>query len=354
MLKNKFRLYLILFSISYWVLVAFYYVTVRYAGLGAYAPPDLNYRDLVAYSSVVGFSIGFLFGIFPLHHLLLFKKRKSFLTVVLMGTGCYVLFFMAVVFLTSLYGNTLSFAGSYVFSANGLTVLFHLSIASLLYHFILSINRKFGPGVLLEYTIGKYFQPKEEKRAFIFLDLKSSTRIAETLEHVSYSRMVQDCYVELTVPLILYKAQVYQYVGDEVVVSWKMNRFFSAAACYGFFYAFRKRMEAKRGYFIQEYGVYPEFKAGIHCGTVTVAEVGEIKTEIAYHGDVLNTASRIQQMCNHFQEELLISESMLQYIPGQDQARVSFVVEAPLRGKESSTKIFTIRNAVDDKDQVST
>jgi len=29
-----------------------------------------------------------------------------------------------------------------------------------------------------------------------------------------------------------------------------------------------------------------------------VAEVGEIKTEIAYHGDTINTAARIQEQCN--------------------------------------------------------
>lgn len=338
------RILLILFSILYWILVAFYFVTMRYAGLGEYAPPGLRYGNLVVYSFIVGFSIGLLFGLFPLHHILLFKKRKSFLTVVLISTVWYVLFFMAVIFCTSLYGNSFQFALSYVFSPNGLTVLFHLSVSSLLYHFILHINKKFGPGVLFEYTLGRYFTPKVEERVFMFLDLKSSTRMAEILEHVSYSRMVQDCYAELTAPLINYKAQVYQYVGDEVVVSWKMNRFFSASVCYEFFYAFRERLEAKKEYFLHTYGVCPEFKAGIHCGKVTVAEVGEIKTEIAYHGDVVNTASRIQNLCNSFQQELLVSESFLSHVPSEDRTRATFIVEATLKGKETTTKVFTITN----------
>ena len=63
-------------------------------------------------------------------------------------------------------------------------------------------------------------------RAFMFLDLKSSTHLAEKLEHVSYSRLVQDCYAELTVPLIQYNAEVYQYVGDEVVLTWRMSESF--------------------------------------------------------------------------------------------------------------------------------
>jgi adenylate cyclase len=342
MIHNKLRIYSLLFSVSYWMLAGFYLVTIRYFGLGEFAPPDLNYGDLAAYASLGGFSIGLLFGFFPLNNLLRFKRRRSFLRVVLMGTISYVLFFMVVIFISSTLGNTVQFALSYVFSPDGLIVLFHLSMSSALYHFILQINKKFGPRVFLEYTLGRYFAPKVEERAFMFLDLKSSTQLAEKLEHVSYSRLIQDCYAELTIPLLQYNAEVYQYVGDEVVLTWRMNGSFSASYCHEFAFAFHDRLEAKKEYFISIYGVRPQFKAGVHCGQVTVAEVGEIKTEIAYHGDVLNTASRIQSLCNHFEKQLLLSESLVARLPEKDRRRTSFVAEAELKGKESPTKIFTI------------
>jgi adenylate cyclase len=123
-----------------------------------------------------------------------------------------------------------------------------------------------------------------------------------------------------------------------------MDRSFTASYCHHFFYAFHERLEAKRDYFIQQYGVCPQFKAGVHCGKVTVAEVGEIKTEIAYHGDVVNTASRIQNLCNRFERPLLISESLVDRLPADDRGRVSFVSEESLRGKETSTRIYTIEN----------
>lgn len=339
---NKLRINSLLFSVSYWMLVGFYLVAVRYIGLGQYAPPDLNYGVLAVYAAAVGFSIGLLFGLFPLSTLLRLKRRRSFLSVVLISTSCYILFFVTVILITSLVGNSLQFAFDYSFSSEGLVILFHLSLSSLLYHFILQINKKFGPGVLLDYTVGKYFAPKVEERAFMFLDLKSSTHIAEKLEHVSYSRLVQDCYAELTIPLLQYNAEVYQYVGDEVVLTWRMNRSFSASWCHEFAYAFEDRLEGKKEYFISTYGVRPQFKASAHCGKVTVAEVGEIKTEIAYHGDVLNTASRIQNLCNKFEKQLLLSESLVARMPEKDRARASFVAEAELRGKEGHTKIFTI------------
>ncbi len=205
----------------------------------------------------------------------------------------------------------MGFAFHYLSSAEGLITLFVLFVSSLLYTFILQINKKFGSGVLLEYVTGKYFAPKVEERAFMFLDLKSSTHIAEKLEHVSYSRLIQDCYAELTTPLLQYNGEVYQYVGDEVVVTWRMTESFSASWCHQFAFAFQERLEAKKEYFLMMYGVSPQFKAGAHCGRVTVAEVGEVKTEIAYHGDVLNTASRIQSLCNQYEKQLLLSEALV-------------------------------------------
>ncbi|HEY0656244.1 MAG TPA: adenylate/guanylate cyclase domain-containing protein [Chryseosolibacter sp.] len=344
MVKNRVRLYAILFSVLYWTVTGFYLVIIRFVGLGEFAPPDLNYVDLALYAGIVGSSIGLLFGLFPISKLLRLQKRRSFLTLVLTGTTCYIVFFVSVIFLSSFAGNSIEFALGYVFSPDGLIVLFHLSMASLLYHFILQINKKFGPGVLVEYTLGKYFAPIEEERAFMFLDLKSSTRLAETLEHVTYSRLIQDCYAELTEPIIAHKAQVYQYVGDEVVLSWKMDEYFSAADCAAFFFAFKERLQSKHNYFLERYGIQPSFKAGAHCGTVTVAEVGEIKTEIAYHGDVLNTASRIQNLCNQFDRPFLISESLYKRLPKEYMTRAIYVTETALRGKETPIKLYTVSN----------
>lgn len=324
------------------MMAGFYLVIIRYFGLGPFAPPDLNYFDLVLYAGLGGLVIGLIFGLFPLSGLLPLKNRTSFLSALTVGTFCYVLFFVAVIFVSSALGNSIEFAAWYVFSPDALVVLFHLSLSSAFYHFILQINRKFGQGVFLEYLLGKYFAPKQEERAFMFLDLKSSTRLAEMLDHVSYSRLIQDCYAELTTPLLDHKAQIYQYVGDEVVVSWKINRSFTASMCIDFFYHFLERLEAKRKYFEQQYGVCPQFKAGVHCGKVTVAEVGEIKTEIAYHGDVVNTASRIQNLCNRYEKLLLLSESVLEHLPDKDRVHAHFVAEAEIRGKETTARVFTV------------
>ena len=81
-----------------------------------------------------------------------------------------------------------------------------------------------------------------------------------------------------------------------------------------FYFAFKGRIDDKTGYYQETYGLVPEFKAGVNIGIATVTEVGDIKREIAYHGDVLNTAARIQGVCNQYGKKLLISEHLAERI----------------------------------------
>ena len=80
------------------------------------------------------------------------------------------------------------------------------------------------------------------------------------------------------------------------------------------FYAYKNKLEAKSKEYYRKYGFIPEFKAGMHFGKVTIAEVGVIKKEIAYHGDTINTTARIQSLCNEFKEKLLVSEILIENI----------------------------------------
>ena len=52
------------------------------------------------------------------------------------------------------------------------------------------------------------------------MDLKSSTTYAEKLGHIKYSQLLQDFFSDLTDVVSQFNVQVYQYVGDEAVISW--------------------------------------------------------------------------------------------------------------------------------------
>ena len=173
------------------------------------------------------------------------------------------------------------------------------------------MNKKFGPGILLKYVTGKYFNPKEENRILMFFDLKSFTTIAENLSHLLYSKFVQDYFAELTDPILDRKGQIYQYVGDEAVITWEKEDGLQDSNCLTFYYDFIDRLERKRDHFMKLYSVFPEFKAGLHGGKVIVTWIGELKKEIVYIGDVLNTTARIQEDCKRLHKDFLISENLL-------------------------------------------
>ena len=190
-------------------------------------------------------------------------------------------------------------------------LLIYNIVAGLLISFINQVNRKFGPGVLLPLLLGRYRTPKEEERIFLFMDLKASTSIAEEMGHLKYSSFIRDSFMDINTLVFRFNAQIYQYVGDEIVLTWSANKDHYSISSIEFFYACQSRFQVRTPYYLKRYGYVPKFKAGLHKGPVTAVEVGDIKRDIAYHGDTLNTASRIQSMCNELGKEFLSSMEFL-------------------------------------------
>ena len=52
----------------------------------------------------------------------------------------------------------------------------------------------------------------------MFLDMRSSTTIAEKLGHERFYALLNELFHEISQPVLQTKAEIYQYVGDEVVL----------------------------------------------------------------------------------------------------------------------------------------
>lgn len=211
----------------------------------------------------------------------------------------------------------------------------------LLINFISQVNKKFGPGNLFNMFLGRYNHPQIEERIFLFLDLNDSTTIAEKLGHIQYSRLLQSFFIDLNQVIPRYHGNIYQYVGDEAVITWRKTLGLKNLNCIRCYYAFKKRIERRSDYYQKKFGLVPEFKSGINMGEVTAAEVGIIKREIAYHGDVLNTAARIQQLCNEYGKSILTTKIMADHLPKSD-FNIQLLGEKHLKGKIKPEKIYSI------------
>jgi adenylate cyclase len=86
----------------------------------------------------------------------------------------------------------------------------------------------------------------------------------------------------------------------------------------------------------------PGFKAGLHGGKVVTTQVGDIKSEIVYHGDVLNTAARIQELCNVYGSKLLVSDTLAGKLNLPNYLSLHGLEQVQLRGKEALTGLMTV------------
>ncbi|MBX2817024.1 MAG: adenylate/guanylate cyclase domain-containing protein [Saprospiraceae bacterium] len=221
-------------------------------------------------------------------------------------------------------------------------IVFIWSSGLLLVLLFLKISDSFGPGTLQKMLLGRYHQSRIEKRIFMFLDIRSSTAIAEKLGHVQYFKLLNDFFSDITDSILKFQGEIYQYVGDEVVVSWKPSQGADQANCIRCFLDIMKRIATVADRYEASYGLVPGFKAGFHYGEVTTGEVGILKKEIIYTGDVLNTTARIQSKCNELEAHILLSDELHVLLQGEPSIHFKRVGAFALRGRESKIGLYSV------------
>ena len=303
-------------------------------------------------SVTLGFPLGLVFGILELYLFPMAASRFrkwSFTKIFILKTLVYTaVIFMVTVALTLIVGliegQSMKELPVFLASPNLWVLIFYSLVVYGLLVFFLQINNLLGSGILWKFFLGKYHKPREEERIFMFLDMKSSTTIAEQLGHVRFYALLNELFHEISQPVLQTKAEIYQYVGDEVVLTWEMKHGLEDSNCLKTFFMFRENLQRNSENYQLNFGVIPEFKAGLHFGKVVSAQIGDLKREIVYNGDVVNTTSRIQDECNTYQRDCLVSGSLkdrLSQIKGYKWEKIDTVT---LRGKETEVELFSVIN----------
>lgn len=204
-----------------------------------------------------------------------------------------------------------------------------------------------GNNIMFFYAYGKYQQPEHEDRIFMFLDISSSTELAETMHPDKYFSFINDFFHDISEPLLQTSARIYQYVGDEVVFTWRMNDGIKNNNCLKLFFLIDQQIQKKKDHYLEKYGVIPEYKAGLHCGEVIAAVVGDIKKELIYNGDVLNTTSRIRSYCSEIGERFIASSDMISRLKNiESQFSTKPLGISQLKGKKNIVGLFSINNMI--------
>jgi len=356
---RKTQLYKIAFLVCYWTLAAVFYVSFEAATLDGSPligrPFDFSISLAVAIigtifpsTAIASFEILYFNKLLrrrPFGITLLFKT-SFYLISIFMFSSIAVLSSYSLILEKSLFHTEViaSFV-TYLNSPGLIMMMVFWGLAVMSGIFIIHINDYFGQGVLVNFLLGRYHSPKEEVRIFMFMDLKSSTSYAEEYGHVKYSHLIQDCFYDLTD--IVYKrcAKVYQYVGDEVILTWKIDDGIQNNNCIQTYFDFDRVIRNRKDYYANNYGIIPEFKAGLHYGDVIITEIGGAKEEIAYHGDTINTAARIQSICNQRGKKLIVSAELLSILHDKELDK-KYSIESEgitqLKGKKHDIGIFSI------------
>lgn len=229
-------------------------------------------------------------------------------------------------------------------------ILIFWSIVAFITTIALHVNEKYGQGVLIKMLLGHYHRPREEERIFMFVDIKGSTAIAEQLGHVQFFNFLNDFFRDVTNPIVDTSGEIYQYVGDEIVVSWTMKDGLQNFNCIRCFFRMQELILRRSGFYRDKYGVAPEFKAGLHCGVVTTGEIGVIKKDIVFSGDTMNTTARIQAVCNKFRVRMLLSKNLLENLELPPlQYHPKRVGTFELKGKKQLVELYTFEEAMEPK-----
>ncbi|NKB46669.1 MAG: hypothetical protein GKR77_02680 [Legionellales bacterium] len=199
-----------------------------------------------------------------------------------------------------------------------------------------------GKKTLFNYFMGRYYHPKEEERIFLFVDLKSSTSIAEQLGNTHFHAFLRSYFADIAAPIARTHGEIYEYVGDEVIISWPKNKSANAYQCLACFKLMKQAIEKRTPFYQKTYGFVPIFRGGGHVGIALVGEVGVYKRKIIYAGDVLNTCARIIAEGNRLHQELVISEDLYQLLQPTSEYTIDFLSRSLFKGKQTETAIYSV------------
>ncbi|MES1222316.1 MAG: adenylate/guanylate cyclase domain-containing protein [Bacteroidota bacterium] len=344
----------------FWLIFSFVYTLMEKGILGTldYYPATGNpytFAKSVFVTSISAFIAGLLIGIIEIKYFHRIFIKMSFGKKILFKSIAYlaiIISFLLVVsaivnslelkaniFTGKVWVNVFAFFSTFAFWSVGV----YMAAIIVVSQFYTEVSESIGHGVLNNFFTGKYHKAIEEERIFLFLDMNSSTTIAENLGHVKYFEMLQEYYADLSEPIIKFSGEVYQYVGDEIIVSWKLANGLQNNNCIECFFAMKASIINQENKYKERFGLLPGFKAGFHIGEVTTGEIGTIKKDIIFTGDVLNTTSRILGLCKIYKTDMLISADLVKKLQLSAQFQIKSFGENELRGRDEKIELFTIQ-----------
>ena len=176
----------------------------------------------------------------------------------------------------------------------------------------------------------------------MFLDLVGSTSLAERMGELGVQELLTRFFFDIDEPILTYGGEIHAYVGDGLILTWPRSVEGKEEGCIGCFFAMKEKIAAMADRYRSDFGCVPEFRAGVHAGHVVISECGDSRRQIAYFGDAMNVAARLQEHCKSTGNDLLVSAEALMRPKLRDSITAKALGPLQLRGRTLPVEVFAI------------
>lgn len=101
-------------------------------------------------------------------------------------------------------------------------------------------------------------------------------------------------------------------------------------------------VERRAEQFEANFGAVPRLRIAMHCGPVVVGEMGDLKREIVYTGDTVNTTARIEGAAKELGVELVVSADVAESVGIPAAASARALGSFTLRGRDAAIELIAI------------
>jgi adenylate cyclase len=199
-----------------------------------------------------------------------------------------------------------------------------------------------GIETLFHLTVGTYHRPVIQDKVLVFLDINNSTGLAERLGAVQTKALVGKFLFDISKPITDYGGEIYLYKGDGLIALWNWddairdNKILQAIDA---IFAATRREQPE---YLQQFGVVPSFRVGVHGGEVVVSEQGDTKRAIGVYGSTINIAARMEEAAKAYGVACAISGDVAEVLVDRDN-RLLPIGREKIRGIPLEIPIFEYR-----------
>ena len=213
---------------------------------------------------------------------------------------------------------------------------------TLIFVITLQVAGLLGRRTFRNLMFGRYRNPRAERRFFLFVDVIGSTAIAERLGALQAHRFLAAVFSATAEPIAATRGEIYQYIGDEIVVTWTEEDGKPGARALRCYFLMEESLRQLKDLFRAQFAAEPGLRAAVHLGEVIAGEVGEVRRAIVYHGDVMNTASRLEQATRDLGCRFIASADAVAALEATEDIQLKDLGALSLRGRKEPIRAWAV------------